>query len=79
MLSLISFFSRILLRSSSHITEGLIPASSLCLHDYDDKAILEVVSRELELTSDLRPFNDSIPPTKLLLLDKVSFFCQKKT
>jgi len=41
------------------------------LSDYDDNTVLEVVGRELELTSDLRPFNDSVP-TKLLLLDKVS-------
>uniref|UniRef100_A0A7M6DN97 Uncharacterized protein n=2 Tax=Clytia hemisphaerica TaxID=252671 RepID=A0A7M6DN97_9CNID len=64
-------FYRILLRSSSHITEGLIPTTSFCLNDYDDNAVLEVISRELDLTSDLRQFNDSIPPTKLLLLDKV--------
>ena len=64
-------YFRVLVRSSSHIVEGLLPASSICANKYNEADVVEALGREVHLTSSLRPFTDSKVPEKLCQLDQV--------
>ncbi|XP_057301975.1 uncharacterized protein LOC130636316 isoform X2 [Hydractinia symbiolongicarpus] len=64
------FYYRVLIRSSSHVVEGLIPVSCFCSKKYNERQVLEVLCKELQISSSLRPFNEPTP-NKLYYLDKV--------
>ena len=64
---------RILVRSSSHIIEGLLPTSSICANKYSETEVVDALRRELKLTDHFKPFLDEQIEEKLCKLDRVCY------
>ncbi|XP_012556540.1 signal-induced proliferation-associated 1-like protein 1 isoform X1 [Hydra vulgaris] len=62
---------RVLLRSSSHIIESVVPLSCFCLYKYDEQPMLDLVRKGLILTSGFTKMVNPESPAKLKSLDKV--------
>eukprot|EP00794_Sanderia_malayensis_P011333 gene11333-12518_t len=64
-------FFRILVRSSSHIVEGLLATSCICANKYNELDVLEALRKELRLSRSFRPLFDENIEGRLCKLDKI--------
>eukprot|EP00795_Rhopilema_esculentum_P016927 gene16927-8416_t len=64
-------YFRVLVRSSSHIIEGLLPTSCICANKYNESEVVDALRRELRLSDSFKPFLDDKTEEKLCRLDRI--------
>lgn len=64
-------FLRVMVRSSLHVIHGMIPVSDISSSPYGHEEVVQFLSKEIGLESQLKPITLPTAPTELLKIDKV--------